>query len=286
MVKNRSPVRRSMWRSASGLSAIAALITAVVSVGGLAIASFGGNDSTPPVAPSPAGASPTSMAGNTGQESPSGIVIYEDSLADRSVGWQLLSGPDCFSSFAPSGFRIRVKKPTSFCTVQASFRPELVTLSSVRVEVEAQWVRLPSDMEVRGSAAAGLRCRGEGPADTGSFYTAVISDTGWWQIDRWEGAQSTPDPSATTSKLLASGSYPRGAWSPGDTARLALECTEVGDGLILTLFVDGEPVGAASDSDPLPPGDVGLVGYEFLGRMEVEFSRFVVVKLDAGSPIT
>jgi hypothetical protein len=271
-----SPPQKPMWRTAPGLSAIAAVMTAIVSAGAFAIGSFR-SDADGPTPPPPIASSTTSVGGDTDPASPHELVVYQDSLADRSVGWRLLDGPDCFSRFVPAGFRMKVRRPVSFCTVQATFRPDLVTLSNVRVEVEAEWVRLPRAEEERGSGAAGLRCRGVGPANTGSFYTGVISDAGWWQIDKWEGAQAGADPDASTSTPLASGSYPPGAWGQGDTVRLALECTENGEGLVLALSVDGQSVGAASDPDPLPPGDVGLAAYEFLGPIEVEFHRLVVV---------
>ena len=270
------PPQKPMWRTAPGLSAIAAVVTAVVSAGAFAIGSFGGGGGEP-ATPPPFASSTTSPSGETDPASPREVVVYQDSLADRSVGWRLLDGPDCFSRFVPTGFRIQVRRPVAFCTVQATFRPDLVTLSDVRVEVDAEWVRLPRKEEERGSGAAGLRCRGVGPANTGSFYTGVISDTGWWQIDRWDGAQAGTDPNASTSTPLASGSYPPGAWGRGDTVHLALECTENSAGLVIALSVDGQPVGAANDPDPLPPGDVGLTAYEFLGPIDVEFHRLVVV---------
>lgn len=281
MPEDDNPPQKPMWRTAPGLSAIAALVTAVVSAGAFAIGSFGDDGDGPTTTPQPVASSTPSPDG-ADPSAPQELVVYQDSLADRSVGWQLLDGPDCFSRFVPAGFRIAVRKPVSFCTVQATFRPDLVTLSDVRVEVDAEWVRLPREQDERGSGAAGLRCRGVGPANSGSFYTGVISDAGWWQIDRWEGAQAGADPTVATSVPLASGSYPPGAWGRGDTVHLALACTESDEGLVIALSVDGRSVGAANDPEPLPPGDIGLMAYEFLGPIEVEFHRLVVVDAAAG----
>jgi hypothetical protein len=287
MGQSREP-RKPMWRSAAGLSAIAALVTAVVSAGGFAVSTFGGGDDddvavaspTPATSSSPSATGASEAAPGSDLAEPAEQVVYEDSLADRSVGWTILKGSDCFSRFGRTGFRIEVDTATpSICTVQATFLPTLVSLSDVRVEVEAEWVDLPADGDARGLGAAGLRCRGAGHAADGTFYSGVVSDEGWWSIDRWDGDQGDPDRTGPPSTVLAEGETPAAAWAPGDRVRIALECDEREDGLVLALSVDGRRVGAAVDRDPLPSGDVGLAAYSFVGPMEVEFRRFTVLEL-------
>lgn len=283
MPENGEPAPKRLWQSAAGLSAIAAVVTAAVSAGALAVNAIGTSDPvTPPIA---ASSSPSAMAsGPTTSAVPSDTVgaeraVYEDSLADRSVGWVQLDGPDCFSRFARAGLRLLVDAtPSSFCSVQAAFSPELVTLESVRIEVDAEWVRLTGLEGDGGRGAVGLRCRGHGLVSSGRFYTASIADDGSWSIDRWEGAQVSTDRGIRNSTVLASGSFPS-RWGVGDTVHLALECAESDDGLIVALSVDGEPVGAGADPEPLPPGDAGLVAFQLRGPVEVEFRRLSVVEL-------
>lgn len=267
-----------MWKSAAGLSALAAALTAVVSAVAL-VAGLGGDSggSTPPTS---ATTPPSTQPEPSGSPSPAtDRVIYEDSMADRSAGWATANGPDCYLSFTPSGFEIRVDAGNlDFCSAQTTFSPDLVSLANVRIEVDVEWADVPERaLEDQGHGGAGLRCRGVGSAFSGSFYSATISDTGSWRIDKWEGGQSESDPDEAGTRL-ATGRYPPGSWNEGETAHLALQCSERDEAVIITFSVDGRIVAAAKDPAPLPAGDVGLIAFEFLDPVAVEFRNLVVIE--------
>ena len=197
-------------------------------------------------------------------------------MADRAVGWQLMAGPDCFANFAAAGFQIAVDA-TDFahCGISTAFDPELVSLGDVRVEVDAEWVTKPTELHDSGYGAVGLRCYGRGSIRDGSYYLALISDLGWWRIDRWERAAG----GELAHSVLGEGVYVAAAgWGIGETVRLALDCRRSGSEVILTLWYGDRSVAVARDADPLPAGDVGPVAMQFLGPIRVEFRDLRVLQ--------
>ena len=263
-----------MWRTASGLSALAAVATVLVSVIGL-IATLGDDDA-------PTRAIPSGVGVSNEQTPPSDVppaltrTIFSDSLEDASSGFEAFPSATGCSSAYEGHYHVGVDVPEGdasgpFC-IERSRVGELEGLEHVRVEVTARWIELPPrDYGDAGRSAVGLTCYSSGLADSGTHYEAIVTTNGTWAIDRQFGGDDTVD-------SLDRGRRSDG-WTmeTGDLARLRLDCWAQDDGVFVEFWVDGQRLGRGFDPEPLPPSGIGLLVWGFSeGRAEAEFSDLVV----------
>jgi len=269
------PAKTPLWRTAGGLSAIAAIATVIVSAIGL-VATFGGDDGVGPTAP--LGVGPSTGTGTRTASGPPSLTrqVFSDSLEDASSGFEAFATSSACSSGYEGHYRvgvdIRQGGPQSPFCIERSRSEALASLEDVRFEVTARWIELPpNDLRDSGRAAVGLTCYSNGLADTGTHYDAVITTNGTWAIDRQYGGDENV-------AVLDRGRRSDG-WSAdvGDVVRLRLDCWAEEEGVYVEFWVDGERLGKGFDPDPLPTSGIGLLVWGFSpGRAEAEFSNLEV----------
>lgn len=263
---------RSWWSShqlavvaaLSGLAtALAAVLTALFQIGVL-----GGGGSSPEArVPSAATTDGSATSSNAGPAvHPLTRLLFEDSLEDTSVGWVTGPAGACNFQMGESGYQVAVSDAFSFCPAPVNFSPKLTSLRTARVEADVSWVVLPAtSYKNYGPGSIGLRCRGKGGGATGDGYYAEVSTTGYWELNRAKGGKIL---------TLRGANEVRFEMIRGETKRLRLDCVDEQGGIQLSFSVDGQLLGAFTDTSPLPPGDVGLVVHAFTKEpVEAAFSR-------------
>jgi hypothetical protein len=178
---------KPLWRTAAGLSAIAAVGGVLLSAVGLLVTA-GGDD--PPTPGGTIGESLSSSPGsNTNVERPSfQTPVFSSPLNDSTSGFESHNNDDCDAMYE-DGLHIVVDVPDDgqggvYC-IDKSDAPAISRLASVRTEVSARWLEMPSEnFEGYGHAAIGLTCHTSGTGGAGSFYFATVTTNGAWEIDR------------------------------------------------------------------------------------------------------
>jgi serine/threonine protein kinase len=217
------------------------------------------------------GDTPPSQSGATGEPSaeppeaspsPSIVASIRDGFDDPSTGWETSTKRGVERSLTPEGtYRYVFTAPRqAFVTSLGGVGGvDGVRASDVRVWVEATVVA-----EGSGGNHFGLACY----VNEDSNYYLVIGSDGRWQIQKISQIGDGFD-------VLDRG---RGAFADGEaTYEIEALCRGGQDGtpVTLTLSVNGQPVGTATDTEaPIPSGAVGIYADGQPGLV-IEFDEFV-----------
>ena len=185
---------------------------------------------------------------------PEGLgAIFWDDFSDTDCEWDQSEDEQALTDFQDGGYRIFVKKSN----YSAWANPNESSNTDVRVEADALKNGGDDDNEF------GLICR---HVDAENFYVATISSDGYYGFLRRLGGGDIE--LIGMESMLSSDAVQLG----GASNHIRLDCV----GSILTLYVNGEMVGQASDS-ALTNGDVGLYAGTFeIAGTDILFDNFVV----------
>lgn len=193
----------------------------------------------------PSLSTPAISAGNPGD------ILYQESFADNTSGWDRLANDGGIMDYDSGGYRILVRQPSLnfWSTPEKNFRD---------VRVEADVTRLNGPDENR----TGLMCRYQ----NGDYYFFIISNDGYYAIGKFIGGQ--------TLLLGQSEMQKSDLVQAGSINHLRADCI----GTTLTFYVNFNQVATAQDSD-FPSGDVGVLAGAFNEPgVDVLFQNFVVIQ--------
>ncbi len=194
-----------------------------------------------------------------------GEVLLEESFGDEAHGWFIDTVSDGEFATVGEAYEITVERPGRTLVSDSRLGdeaadPQLETLTDVSTEVTVVRAAAPYGV-------FGLTCR-QG-ADGGAHYQGVIDTSGYWAI------AAVGDSDDRT--ILAEGDAPEAVTFGDGPNRIRLDCVDADEGAELTLFVNGNAVGAVTDPDPLPAGAVGLlVGSAEQGGVIGRFDDLVI----------
>jgi hypothetical protein len=165
-----------------------------------------------------------------------GAVLYRDALRNNHGSWVVGGG----AFFADGRYHWRRLGPGVDAMPDALPRSQIPAGVATSVGLEV----------TEGAALSVLTCRTLGPvaAPPQDWYELGV-DGRWAMIRRM--AERTPP------RVLARAKVPV---ANGRHVRLTAACVDDGNGLVLTLRLDGREVVRARDGDPLPPTRDGLPG--------------------------
>jgi hypothetical protein len=180
-----------------------------------------------------------------------GDVLYQESFADNTSGWDRVKNDGGIMDYDSGGYRILVRQPglNFWSTPGRNFGD---------VRVEADVTRLNGPDENR----TGLICRYQ----HGNYYFFIISNDGYYAIGKFVKRQIflLGQSEMQKSDLIQSGSV----------NHLHADC--IGD--TLTFYVNNTQVAATQDSD-FATGDVGVLAGAFTEPgVDVLFQNFVVIQ--------
>jgi hypothetical protein len=180
-----------------------------------------------------------------------GDVLYQESFADNTSGWDRVKNDGGIMDYDSGGYRILVRQPglNFWSTLGRNFGD---------VRVEADVTRLNGPDENR----TGLICRYQ----HGDYYFFIISNDGYYAIGKFVRGQTflLGQSEMQKSDLIQSGSV----------NHLHADC--IGD--TLTFYVNNTQVAATQDSD-FATGDVGVLAGAFTEPgVDVLFQNFVVLQ--------
>ena len=183
----------------------------------------------------------------------SGDVLFKDDFSDPASGWARAVSSSGAIDYFGGGFRIWVDAIDYdlWSTPGLNFR-------DVRIETDVYMIGGPFENRF------GLLCRYQ---DVQDYYFFIISSDGYFGIGKLSGGLRS---------LLGQAMM---AYTPAITQGVAInhlraDCI----GEILTLYVNGQPVGMAQDAD-LADGDVGLLAGTFdQPGTDAVFDNFIVLK--------
>lgn len=261
------PGEKPLWKTAGGLSAIAAIVTAVGTLVPTLL-NLGGDSPDP----GGIGASPTVTPQVSMTALPSDLpeperVIFEDPLlTDAGNGWEVARGL-CDFGFTGQGYGIRVHEGPASC-VDIPTSPRLPVASDVAAEVTAAFSELPRSGRDRDVGGFSLVCRfipGEG-----TYYSGHLANDGTVRIARFDkqGGDVLTHGKHVTSPLGLQVKHRLRFVCLGGSASAPVE---------LRFYVNGELVATATDSRSLLDGGVGVAAITSTTRsVAVEFTDFKV----------
>jgi len=220
---------------------VVALVAALALIG----CSGGGDEPAEPSVPAPG-----ADGGGGGDEEESAFddaeVLLADEMEDDENGWGEIENEYFSTRFDDGAFEIEPitdERPIAF---YADALGTDVLDSQITITAEAE----PDD---GGEGRLGAYCRSTTTGAVEYYTLAVDRDTGDWSIDRWlddaEAAEVTNLAEGTDEAIAGDG-----------PVEIVATCSgEEGDEVLLTLEVDGEPVGEAEDEDGLGAGLAGVV---------------------------
>jgi hypothetical protein len=195
---------------------------------------------------------------------PTGKVIFRDSFADRTSGWQDVGPGRIGGYFAAGGYRIRVGPNSGLRNNPGDARVNSSAAGlSVRVDVKARAV--PGSDQ----GTYGISCR-----DGSSSYTLEVGEDGQAFITK-----------QSPSKAIDLVHHDISALKSHATNSLQATCTSASakDPVHLMLWANGKLVAQATDKDhPIQTGSVGLsvTPYnEATKPVEAQFDDFAVMKI-------
>jgi hypothetical protein len=252
-------------RTRIGRTVAGSAVTAFLLLGVAACGSSSGSDSsskaTTTAAPSDKGTTTTEASSTTAAEETTtteaqssapklGDTFYEDDFKDASKGWPQGDTADqtetLHSDYATPLYTVVVKKADSSTTLHPEFRG----IKQEQLRDYAVTAEIQTTLQVASNDDFGVTCR----VLNGARYEFTMTDptspgeAGTWVIQKYDGTKYTQQ---------AHGSYtPQGsAWS------ITGICTggHDGDPAQLTMLINGEKVGEATDADsPLEEGYGGV----------------------------
>ncbi len=239
--------------SAGLISAIAALITALVSVPWLS------------------GGDTTSETTTTGQAEPAELtrLLLEDPLTSQNA-LQDYRSARCSVRYDDEHLLIEVHVRFLFCGSDTAGFGLVSVLPTARVEIDYRFTTLPNtSYRGYGPGSVQLRCRGTGAPNVATAIYAWLSPLGWWGIDRFRTGDSTP---------LVERRAPGETTQRGEVRRFRLDCVQLEDGAVEAIvYVDDTKLGTTLVAKPPPPGDVGVAVNAFTAKpIEAAFSRLRV----------
>ena len=183
----------------------------------------------------------------------SGGVLYRDDFSNPNSGWGTLTGDAGVAAYTDAAYHIYIKLPN----VNLWAHPGL-DLSAARVEADALAANGPPENRM------GLICRMK---DAANFYYFVISNDGYYGIGKVkDGKWSLLE----TQEMRPSSAILTGRQSN----HLRADCVAN----LFILYVNGQLVGSAADSD-FASGDVGVLAGSFdAPGVDVYFDNFVVYR--------
>jgi hypothetical protein len=183
----------------------------------------------------------------------SGDILYKDDFSDLASGWTRSLDSKGFMDYYSTGFRIWVNTPdyNYWSTPGLKF-------DNVRIDVDAARIGGPEENRY------GVICRYQ---DVNNYYFFVVSSDGYFGIGKVMGG--------VTSLLGQEMMIYNANIVPGIAPNhLQAECLDD----TLTLFINGQPAGIATDPD-FSSGDVGLLAGAFdTAGVDIFFDNFVVAK--------
>jgi len=184
-------------------------------------------------------------------------ILFQDDFSQSNSGWDRADREDGLTDYGDGVYRMQVKEPS----YDLWANPGKSFDGDVRVEVDATKVSGEDDNNF------GLICRYSGAADTPNFYYFNISSDGYAVIGKVSGGSQ--------EYISSEQMVPSEAIKQGNTSnKLRADCV----GSTLTLYVNGEDVATATDTD-YTSGDVGLMTGTFeVASTEINFDNFVVSK--------
>jgi hypothetical protein len=236
------------------ISALAALITAILSVPWITGGNGTGADSTQRTTAEPATLT---------------RLLLEDPLTTESAlpGFR---SERCSGRYEDAHLVIEVHDRFTFCGTDTSGFGEASVVSSARVEVDYRFTTLPDESyRTYGPGSIQLRCRGSAGDRVANGIYAWLAPTGWWGIDHFVRGDAT----ALVERRTAAETTQR-----GEVRRFRLDCLELDDGALeVAVYVDDTKLGGTLVAAPPPPGDAGVAVNAFTAEpIEVAFSRFRV----------
>ena len=183
---------------------------------------------------------------------PSGSTLFQDKFDDPHSGWGELDSAPGSAGYVGGAYHFDIKSPN----VNLWAHPGL-DQATVRIEVDASPLGPAEDR-------MGLICRMK---DDANFYYFIISADGYYGIGKVHAG--------SWSLLESAAMQPSAAIHTGlQQNHLRADCI----GSLLILYVNGQLVGSARDTD-FTTGDVGLLAGAFdQPGVDVSFDNFVVTK--------
>jgi len=180
-----------------------------------------------------------------------GDVLYQETFADNTSGWDRVSNDGGIMDYDSGGYRILIRQPklNFWSTPEKNFGD---------VRVEADVTRLNGPDENR----TGLMCRYQ----NGDYYFFIISNDGFYAIGKFIGGQVL---------LLGQAEMQKSDQiQPDSINHLRADCI----GNTLAFYVNFNQVAMVQDSD-FQTGDVGVLAGAFNeSGVDVLFQNFVVMQ--------
>jgi hypothetical protein len=200
--------------------------------------------------------------GGDGGTSQPDNVLFQDDFSNIFSGWDSVSDDDGVTDYKDGAYRIQVNTiGTQGNGMDMWGNPGLNFDEDVRVEVDATKTAGPDDNDM------GVMCRYDDSGDTFNFYYFLISSDGYIAILKMKDSSSE----------VISGDE----WELSDAVKTGNATNHIrGDciGSELTMYVNGQKVATASDSD-FTKGDVGLMAGTFeTPGTDILFDNFLVTK--------
>lgn len=183
------------------------------------------------------------------------VVLFQDDFSDPNSGWDRNDWDNGTTDYANGVYQLAIKKEQ----YDVWANPYRYFDGDVSVEVDAAKVSGEMDDDF------GIQCRYSGEPSAPNYYFFYISSDGYAVIGKHTGTN--------TEYLSSDKMEPTDAINQGyATNHLQADCI----GSTLTLYVNGQMVAMATDSE-LVDGDVGLIAGTFAIPSAVfEFDNFVV----------
>jgi len=183
-------------------------------------------------------------------------VILRDEFGDVESGWTRAISQEQSVDYADSAYQITIEQTQ----VDVWGQPGL-DLNDARIDAEAAWIAGPQDN------AFGIACRLTGERDDASYIFFMISGDGYYAVVRQHNKERVfLNPAGGFEPLAAIDQ------NPGAVNRLSAVC----QGESLTFTVNGEPVGAFTESE-LTHGDVAVMASTFNEPgVQIRFDNVIV----------
>lgn len=184
----------------------------------------------------------------------SGGILYDDDFENSKSGWDTVRDGGKITDYENGSYRIQVLEPK----IDVWANPRNLNYKDVQVEVDATKTGGPDDNNF------GVICRYK---DEENFYFFIISSDGYYGIGKYKDREQLliGDELMPPSDLIRQGEA---------SNHIRADCI----GNTLSMYVNGQLVGAVEDSD-FTSGNVGLLAGTFdeVGT-DISFDHFMVMK--------
>lgn len=189
-------------------------------------------------------------------------ILYQDDFSDTSTGWPSITDADGITDYNDDTYRIRVDTIGSEGNGMDTWaHPGQELEGDVRVEVDATKIGGPDSNDM------GVLCRYTKDEDGNfNFYYFLITSDGYVWIAKMKASEAEM---ISGEEMIRSDAIKKTG-----TNHIRADCI----GKKLTLFVNGEEVANATDSD-FTSGDIGLIAGTFEEPgVDIKFDNFIVTK--------